>query len=141
MTITLAMSATLALGACANDAFLGLAPAQPTSALPAKQVKPAIDPACPALATRIEELRRGGVVDRAEAAAKGKGASVKVKRVSLAQLAELDKANAEFQAKCSTLSKAASAAPVKKAEAAPVTSEDKAEAVIAKAKAAATAKQ
>lgn len=111
MTLTLTLGATLALGACAsNDSFLGLAdqPA-PTAALPAK---PAVDPACSGLAARIDALRKEGVVERVEAAAKGKSTNVSVKRASLSQIAELEKANADFQAKCSTLPRTAAVAPV-----------------------------
>ena len=118
ITLTLTLGATLALGACAsNDSFLGLAsePQAPTAALPAK---PKIDPACAALAGRIDELRRDGVVERVEAAAKGKGSSVSVKRASLSQIAELEKANADFQAKCSTVPRAA-VAPVQPTQPAP----------------------
>lgn len=132
ITLTLTLGATLALGACAsNDSFLGLAsePQAPTAALPAK---PKIDPACAALAGRIDELRRDGVVERVEAAAKGKGSSVSVKRASLSQIAELEKANADFQAKCSTVPRAA-VAPVQPTQPAP------APAAAAPAKAAKTA--
>ena len=62
-----------------------------------------VDPVCAALAARIDSLRQDGVTERAEKAAAGKGNTVQVKRASLGQLADLDKANAEFQAKCSTI--------------------------------------
>jgi hypothetical protein len=61
------------------------------------------DPACYTLAQRIDMLRKDGITDRLEKASVGKSTSVQVKRASLAQAAELDKANAEFQARCSTL--------------------------------------
>jgi hypothetical protein len=134
MTIVLAVGATLTLGACANDTLLGVTASQPTAALPAK---PKVDPACSTLAARIEQLRQGGVVERVEAVSKGKSSTVKVKRESLAQMAELDKANAEFQAKCSTFPRAASVPPAKPvAAAAKQPTDEKAEAVIAKAQAA-----
>lgn len=118
ITVTLALGATVALGACANDTLVsGLGPApQQTAALPAKL---AADPACSGLATQIEALRRDGVVDRVEAASKGKGNTVKIKRESLSQIAELEKANAEFQAKCSTVPIVAEAAPSPAAAAKP----------------------
>jgi hypothetical protein len=62
-----------------------------------------IDPQCYSLAQRIDVLRKEGVSDRIEKASVGKSATVAVKRASLAQAAELDKANSEFQARCSTL--------------------------------------
>jgi len=64
---------------------------------------PKADPACYSLQQRIDTLRRDGVTERIEKASVGKSATVAVKRSSLAQAAELDKANAEFQARCSTL--------------------------------------
>jgi len=130
ITIIGTICTALALGACANDTLVGgLAPQATTAALPPK---PAVDPACATLAARIDGLRKDGVVDRVEAAAKGKGSTVKVKRDSLAQIAELEKANLEFQAKCSTVPRAA-AAPVKAAAAAPKSDDAKAEALVAKA--------
>lgn len=63
---------------------------------------PKVDPACYALSQRIATLRGDGLTERLEKASVGKSSTVSVKRASLAQAAELDKANAEFQAKCST---------------------------------------
>jgi hypothetical protein len=74
-----------------------------------------IDPQCYSLAQRIDMLRKEGVSERIEKASVGKSATVAVKRASLAQAAELDKANAEFQARCSTFGPRpvqAAAAPV-----------------------------
>ncbi len=62
---------------------------------------PRVDPACYSLSQRIDTLRKDGLTDRLEKASVGKSSTVQIKRVSLAQAAELDKANAEFQAKCS----------------------------------------
>ena len=73
------------------------------------------DPACTALATQIETVRKEGAVERLEKAAAGKTATVQVKRESLAKQAELNKLNTEFQAKCSsvkpTTAQATGAAP------------------------------
>jgi hypothetical protein len=65
-----------------------------------------IDPACLALTTKIDALRQEGITERIEKASTGKSTSVSVKRESLAKIAELDKANAEFQAKCATVPRA-----------------------------------
>ncbi len=140
--ILVAFGAALGVSGCANDTLMSLTPqtSEPTAALPPK---PKFDPACPALASRIEALRREGVVGRLEAASKGKGSNVQVKRASLAQMTELDKANAEFQTKCSTYptvtspAAASAPAPVKTASA----SDAQAAAVIAKAQAASKGKQ
>lgn len=88
-----------ALGAgCANDGNLSTAGISPEKA--AMQQAAKVDPACVSLASQIDTLRKEGAVDRLEKAAEGKGASVKVKRTSLAKQAELNKANSDFQMKC-----------------------------------------
>ena len=138
ISITLTVGAALSLAACANDTLIGSGATSATSALPPK---PAVDPACATLASRIDTLRREGVVDRVEAAAKGKGTTVNVKRASLGQIAELEKANADFQAKCSTVPRApASAAAPQAAPAAPAAVKTAAAAVTAKAPAQAAIK-
>ncbi|MEZ5855514.1 MAG: hypothetical protein R3D67_12530 [Hyphomicrobiaceae bacterium] len=103
MTITAVVATALSLTACAENSLLGSNAPATTAALPPK---PAIDPACATLAAQIDEMRRDGVVERAEAAAKGKSKTVSVKRESLGKLAQLEKVNAEFQAKCSTMPRA-----------------------------------
>ncbi|MCC7250884.1 hypothetical protein [Hyphomicrobium sp.] len=75
----------------------------PTGTATTTAAAPKIDPACYALAQRIETLRADGLTERLEKASVGKSSTVQVKRTSLAQAADLDKANAEFQARCSTL--------------------------------------
>ena len=110
----LLMLAALALGACSSDGGLGglnfgdqTAASTATAALPEK---PKVDPACQALAAKIAELKQDGAVDRVEKAAQGKGDTVSVKRASLAKVSELNKVNAEFQARCTNV-RAASATP------------------------------
>lgn len=112
----IALASCLLLGACASDNPIGSAfgGGVTTAAVPEK---PKVDPACVSLAAQIEGLRKEGVTDRVEAAAKGKSSTVSVKRASLAKMAELDKANAQFQSKCSTLAAPAAAAPVAKSAA------------------------
>ena len=65
---------------------------------PAEQA--AVDPTCVALANQIDILRKEGNIEKLEQAATGKGASVKVKRESLAKQAELNRVNADFQGRC-----------------------------------------
>jgi hypothetical protein len=67
------------------------------------QPAPRVNPACVSLAAHIDQLRKEGTVERVEKAADGKTTVVNVKRASLAKVAELNRANAEFQAKCSTI--------------------------------------
>lgn len=103
--IGIALTAGL-LSACSSDNTL-LGSALTTSSVdPAAQTKTAaakIDPVCVQLATHIDALRKDGVVERVEQASAGKGKTVQVKRESLVKMAELQKANADFQAKCSTV--------------------------------------
>ena len=104
----LMIGAVVTLGGCAGDGLLG--GSTTTAALPEK---PKVNPACVTLASQIDALRKEGVADRVEAAAKGKGDTVSVKRASLSKIADLNKANAEFQSKCGTVapSSAAMTAP------------------------------
>jgi hypothetical protein len=85
---------------CADGStgLLSTAAINPTPSTTAATAK--VDPACIALTARIDALRKEGFVERVEKASAGKSASVTVKRESLAKMTELDKANAEFQAKC-----------------------------------------
>lgn len=102
LLITAAVSA-LGLAGCSSDSGLFGNPLT-TQSINSAQAAPkanAIDPACYTLSQRIEMLRRDDFTERMEKASVGKSANVSVKRASLAQAAELDKANAEYQAKCS----------------------------------------
>lgn len=107
LIVTAMIAASVSLSACAETTVFGPNPFNTTSALPPK---PKVDPACAALSSRIQELRGDGIIDRVEAASKGKSKTVSVKRDSLSRMAELEKANADFQAKCSVMSPGASQA-------------------------------
>lgn len=91
----IAVSAAAALGGCASDNQLQTASVSGPTNTAAK-----VDPACVALANRIDDLRNEGTVGRLEQAASGKSKNVQVKRTALAKQAELNQANADFQAKC-----------------------------------------
>ncbi|MEQ1651044.1 MAG: hypothetical protein ABL897_01000 [Hyphomicrobium sp.] len=115
---TMALFAMAAMAAgCANDgSALSTASVAPDKVAQA----PKVDPACATLASQIDGLRKEGAVERLEQAATGKGKSVQVQRTSLAKQAELNKANADFQAKCGPkLPQTAQAAPAA-AQVAPV---------------------
>lgn len=104
-TIAVLAGASL-LAACSGDnGILGssLTTSSVSSTPVTQPVTPRQDPACAALATRIDQLRADGVTERVEKASAGKGTTVQVKRTSLAQMAELDKANAEFTTKCTPI--------------------------------------
>lgn len=95
-SISIACAALVA--GCANDGGTALSTA---SVAPEKvALAPRVDPACVTLASHIDTLHKEGTVDRLEKAAAGKTASVQVKRTALAKQAELNKANADYQAKC-----------------------------------------
>lgn len=107
LAITVGLISAMGSAGCSStDGMFGSSLS--TAAIPTAQqtvatAAPKLDPTCVAIQQRIDVLRSDGVVQRAEKAAMGKGQTVQVKRASLAQLAELDKANTEFQARCSTL--------------------------------------
>jgi hypothetical protein len=65
---------------------------------------PTVDPACSPLSTQIAGLRQEGIGDKIEKAAAKK---YKMTPADLAKADQLTKASAEFQAKCSTLPRAA----------------------------------
>ena len=62
---------------------------------------PKVDPACIALTSRIEGLRKEGIADKIEKASAKK---YKMTQADLTKADQLTKANAEFQARCSQLS-------------------------------------
>lgn len=98
-----AMALAVTLAGCSSDGGL-LGSSLTTSSVDSAKVAPAVakvDPACLALTAKIDGLRKDGVTERAEKAAVGKTSTVSVKRDSLAKLSELDKANFEYQTKCS----------------------------------------
>lgn len=78
---------------------------------------PKVDPACVSLASQIDGLRKDGISDKiAKAAAK----KYKMSPADLVKADQLTRANADFQARCSTVPpsmQTATAAPVPKAKA------------------------
>jgi hypothetical protein len=104
-TIVLILGSSF-LAACSSDgSLLGTslttASITPAPAAKAQATAAKLDPLCISLVARIDALRKDGITGRVEKASVGKTKTVAVKRASLAQIAELDKANAEFQARCS----------------------------------------
>ena len=59
-----------------------------------------VDPACVTLASRIQALRKDGIPDKIEKAAAKR---YKMTQADLGKADQLNKANAEFQARCSTV--------------------------------------
>ena len=93
-----------ALTACSNTGGLP-GSTLTTSSINAQKTanKPAIDPACVTLVSKIDGLRKDGITDRVAKAGQGKSKTVPVYRTSLARMAELDRANADYQRRCGTL--------------------------------------
>jgi hypothetical protein len=84
----------IALAGCANSGLLGSNFS--TASLP----EPKVDPACVMLTAQIDTLRKEGIVDKVEKAAAKK---YKMIVADLVKADQLNKANAEFQSKCSTI--------------------------------------
>ena len=101
IALALGVLASVAVAGCATDGSTGLLTTQSVPTKPAPRKVSAADAACIALREKISALRAEGTVERVEKAGQGKTATVKIKRASLQKVAELNQANAEFQAKCS----------------------------------------
>lgn len=121
---TLAVIVSVSLAGCAGglDVFGGNSSSDVTTSSVAQTQAQRVDPACGNLAVEIDTLRREGVADKVERAAAKK---YKMTSADLVKANQLNKANGEFQSKCSTLPRsaaapdAAAAAPAVKAAAAP----------------------
>ena len=135
------MAVAAAAGGCSNDGGPGLFATGALGDTKVAAAKPALDPACVALSAQINKLNQDGTVGRLEKAADGKTPDVTVKRASLATQAQLNKANADFIAKCSpNVPKTAMAVPAAPVAAAPAPAPAKvAQAATAKVPAAVTA--
>lgn len=105
-------------GCAADGGFMETGSITPA---PQPAVKTAsIDPQCATLAQQIEQIKSEGTVGRLEKVAEGKSATAVVKRNALQQQAQLNKANAEYIAKCGVNApKTAAAAPAVTAAAQP----------------------
>lgn len=99
-----------ALAGCSGGAgdLFGSSSDVTTSSVTQAQTAQRVDPACGSLATEIDTLRREGVAERVEKAAAKK---YKMKQADLSNASQLNKLNADYQEKCSTLPRTA-AVPV-----------------------------
>ncbi|MGE8943003.1 hypothetical protein ACO2I3_13895 [Leptospira interrogans] len=103
----------LLLAGCSSDgALLG---GMTTASIPEQ---PKVDPVCVTLTTQIEGLRKDGIADKVEKAAAKK---YKMKPADLTQADELNKANAEYQARCGLTTTPATTTAAAPAPAAPAT--------------------
>ena len=122
MYATLRVSAIIAIGSitlagCAGSDLFGSSSSGSdvtTSSLTGQQAQK-VDPACGNLALEIDTLRRDGVAEKVEKASAKK---YTMKPADLAKADKLNKANADFQAKCSTLPRTAATPPPAPASAA-----------------------
>lgn len=117
------------IGGCASDGNfipggLTTSSVEPPAVTATAQSK--VDAHCVALMSKIDQLRKEGTPGRIEKISTGKGATATVKREALARITELDKANAEFQSRCSTMSPAQQAAAQTAPAPAPAAAADKA---------------
>jgi hypothetical protein len=119
----LAIAVSVGLAGCAGglDMFGGGGSSDVTTSSVTQSQAQRVDPACGNLALEIDTLRREGVADKVDRAAAKK---YKMTSADLTKASQLNKANGEFQAKCSALPRTAAApdaasAAVAKAAAAP----------------------
>jgi hypothetical protein len=89
---------SVAAGGCAPDGTLLTGSLNPSVVEPAQQAAAKADPMCVTLASQIEALNKEGIAAKVSKAAAKK---YKLKQGDLAKVDELNKAHAEFQAKCS----------------------------------------
>lgn len=140
MKVSIITAATVAaaalLGACADGSLSGLTTSS-VSGTPTTVSK--VDPACATLTTQISSLRSEGIADKVEKAAIKK---YKMTPADLAKADQLNKANADFQAKCSSVPQQTAAAdPAATAAGAAATQAATQAGTAAAAKATAAAKQ
>lgn len=89
---------SLVAGGCAENGTLLTGSLNPSVVDPAAQQVAQANPVCVTLASQIEALNKDGVAEKVSKAAAKK---YKLKHADLAKVDELNKANTEFQAKCS----------------------------------------
>jgi hypothetical protein len=110
-TSALAIAAVMLAG-CANDGnniFATGTLGNNSETASAPPAAPKVDPQCVALISRIETLRKEGITDKIEKAAAKK---YKMTAADAAKADQLNKANSEFQARCSTITPGGTTAQV-----------------------------
>ncbi|MGF1651576.1 MAG: hypothetical protein ACFCUN_14120 [Hyphomicrobiaceae bacterium] len=93
--LTAVVCVGVASAACSTDGVLT------TSSVPPAIEAPRADPVCQALAADIDRIRSDGTIGRLQEASTGRTTTVSVKREALARLAEFDRLNSDYRAKCS----------------------------------------
>jgi hypothetical protein len=113
------VTVALALAGCSGGSGENLIKTSSISKPQTAAAKPAINPVCASLTSQINTTRQEGTPARVSAVSTGKTRMVKIKRASLAKMAELDRLNSEFQAKCSKVPMHQTAAIAQPAKPAP----------------------
>lgn len=98
LAVALTVAGFGALVGCANDG--GLLTTSSVSPGSSTALAPRVDPACVSLSEQIETLQQEGVAQKVEKAAARK---YKLKSADLAKADQLNKINAEFHTRCSSL--------------------------------------
>lgn len=100
----LVLIGTIALAGCATENLFGGGNNLTTASV---AEAPKVDPACVSLSAQIDQLRKDGVAAKVEKAAAKK---YKLTPADAVKADQLNKANADFQAKCSTIAQRSAAA-------------------------------
>lgn len=108
--VSLAIGLAGALAGCAADGSFDLQTASVNGQTQQAAAAPKVDPICGVLVGQIEELRRDGIAEKIEKAANKK---YKMTTADLVKADQLNKANGDFQAKCTPQPVQASVAPVR----------------------------
>lgn len=91
----------LVLAGCSGDATEGIFATGSLANNPqTATAEPKVDPVCVSLVSRIDALRREGIGDKIEKAAAKR---YKMTQADLSKADQLNKASAEFQLRCSTI--------------------------------------
>lgn len=130
-SLAVTTSLALILGGCANDgsSTFGGNMFGPTTTASIPE-KPRTDPACFSLTSQIDALKKEGIAEKVEKAAAKK---YKMTAADLNKAAQLNRSNAEFQSKCSTLTTTAMVSPAADAGAAQVVTTPRVRAAISTA--------
>ncbi len=114
---TAAFGIAAALAGCSADGTLNtdIMTSSVNGQQPQQQVAK-VDPACAPLVTHIEDLRRDGIAEKIEKAANKK---YKMTNADLVKADQLNKANGEFQSRCTPQPVQASVQPVRPVSPAP----------------------
>lgn len=91
----LVVIATALTCGCANGGF-----DLSTSSITPQETAAKSDPVCASLTSQINTLKADGTIEKLEKAAEGKTSKVSIKRTALQKQADLNKAYAQFQARC-----------------------------------------